>query len=615
MGKFFSTLRSRLILMIVLTSIPGIFLLVNEGINQRKQAVEAAEAEVIHLEHVASNMEALMVENVKAFLLTLSHLPSLQDNQYFDCRGIFSHLVAEHFYYYSSFYVADLEGNIVCKPPNNTHEPNLQECDHYAALIQADDFTLSGYHVCKQTGEAVLSIGLPIFNAAGERTLVTNVSIDLIWFYNFAVDVGLPPGSELVMMDEKGVILSHYPDNDRWRGYSVPANTALAQLFKQKHGTLIGPGLDGKEMIYAISPMENTYQKLYVALGRSTKAAFASANRMLVANLLIMLAVMAGAIVLIWFAADRLILKQTRTLVQATQQLARGDLSVRTNLDYAQGEMGQLAQAFDKMADELALHEAERDQAEAELNEYARNLEHTNQELRDFTNIASHDLQEPLRKIQTFGELLQERCAPNLDAQGADYVRRMQDAARRMQALVAELLVYSRLTSRAQPFSRVDLTQVTQQVLADFDMLIEEKEAQVHLTPLPTVEGDQIQLSQLMQNLVGNALKFHKKDRSPVVHIYSPQKDAASTRNGFCEICVEDEGIGFEPKYTDRIFQPFQRLHGRDQYEGTGMGLAICRKIVDRHGGTIHVESTPNVGTKFTIRLPYKQRSERSVIA
>ncbi len=414
------------------------------------------------------------------------------------------------------------------------------------------------------------------------------------------------------MMDENGVILSHYPDNDRWRGYSVPANSALAQLFKQKEGTLIGPGLDGEEMIYAISAMENTYQQLYVALGRSTKAAFAPANRTLAANLLIMFAVMAGAILLIWFAADRLILKQTRTLVQVTQQLARGDLSVRTNLDYSQGEMGYLAQAFDKMADELALHEAERDQAEAELNEYARNLEHSNQELRDFTNIASHDLQEPLRKIQTFGELLEERCAPNLDAQGADYVRRMQDAARRMQALVAELLVYSRVTTRAQPFSRVDLTQVAQQVLADFDILIEEKQAQVHLTPLPTVEGDQIQLSQLMQNLVGNALKFHKKDRSPVVHIFSPQKDAASTRNGFCEICVEDEGIGFEPKYKDRIFQPFQRLHGRDQYEGTGMGLAICRKIVDRHGGTIHVESTPQVGTKFTIRLPYKQRSERT---
>ncbi len=313
-----------------------------------------------------------------------------------------------------------------------------------------------------------------------------------------------------------------------------------------------------------------------------------------------------------WFLGDALIVKQAQSLVQTTRRLAQGDLTARTGLDYSHGELGQLAQSFDSMADDLAARDAERSHNEAALSEYARSLENSNQELRDFANIASHDLQEPLRKIQTFGDLLVERSAGSLNDQGQDYVRRMQDAAEHMRLLVSELLAYSRVSNEALPFTRVDMTKVARQVLEDMDWQIENSKAQVQLSELPVIEADLMQMNHLMQNLIGNALKFHKAGVPPKVTISGNNGSGKPLEKGMCEILVQDEGVGFNEKYLDRIFQPFQRLNGRNEFEGTGMGLAICRKIVERHGGSISAQSTPGSGSTFTVRLPLKQPKERS---
>lgn len=320
--------------------------------------------------------------------------------------------------------------------------------------------------------------------------------------------------------------------------------------------------------------------------------------------------VVASVIGLMWVLGNQLIIRQTQALVHVTRKLAKGDLTVRTGLNYQQGELGQLAQAFDGMADQLAQRDAEREKNLAALGDYATELEQSNRELRDFTNIASHDMQEPLRKIQTFGELLAERSASGLDERGLDYLRRMQGAAQRMQILIDGLLTYSRLTTKAQSFELVNMTQITRQVVNDLDWQIEQKGAKIDLAELPEVEADSLQMAQLMQNLIGNALKFHAKDRSPVVRIYSSEQ-TNSCQDGWCKILVEDEGIGFDEKYLDRIFQPFQRLHDRDQFDGVGMGLAICRKIVERHGGCITAQSAKGEGSTFIIKLPRLQADER----
>ena len=251
-----------------------------------------------------------------------------------------------------------------------------------------------------------------------------------------------------------------------------------------------------------------------------------------------------------------------------------------------------------RQAAELEEKIRERDLEIEERQRVERALEATNRELQQFAYIASHDLQEPLRKIIAFGDRLRLHATDALGEKGLDYLQRMQNAATRMQQLIEDLLNYSRITTRAGPIEAVDLTEVVGEVAVDLEFRIAETGGRLEIRQLPAVHADRSQLRQLFQNLIANALKFHRPEEKPVVRIEGEAAD------GMAEIRVQDNGIGFDEKYLDRIFLPFQRLHSRDQYEGTGIGLAICRKIADRHGGTISARSAPGRGTTFILRLP-----------
>lgn len=245
-----------------------------------------------------------------------------------------------------------------------------------------------------------------------------------------------------------------------------------------------------------------------------------------------------------------------------------------------------------------------RKQAEDAIKDYTEKLKQANRELQDFSYIASHDLQEPLRKIQLFGERLKNQYQDQLGKEGADYIHRMTNAAQRMDLMLRGLLEYTRITQYGQPRVLVDLNQILQEVLSDLDYRVEQSGAEVLVGPLPQVNADPTQMGQLFQNLIGNALKFFAPDRHPRIQVFSSEQAAENGGKQWIEIRVEDNGIGFNEQYLDRIFQPFQRLHGRTEYDGNGMGLAICRKIVERHGGSITAKSTPGQGAAFIIRLP-----------
>lgn len=249
----------------------------------------------------------------------------------------------------------------------------------------------------------------------------------------------------------------------------------------------------------------------------------------------------------------------------------------------------------------------ERKRAEQQLKTYAGQLERSNQNLQDFAYVASHDLQEPLRKIQAFGDRLRSKCADSIGEVGRDYLTRMQDAAARMQTLITDLLAFSRITTKALPFTPVDLDKVLGEVVSDLEVRIEQTKGRVEAGRLATIEADALQMRQLFQNLIGNALKFHKADQPPTIRIHAQLQNGSAPPR--LRIAVTDNGIGFDQKYADRIFVIFQRLHGRGQYEGTGVGLAICKKIVERHGGSIEASSAPDEGTTFTITLPLRQQN------
>jgi PAS domain S-box-containing protein len=244
--------------------------------------------------------------------------------------------------------------------------------------------------------------------------------------------------------------------------------------------------------------------------------------------------------------------------------------------------------------------------SEAKLRQSTIQLERSNHELQDFAYVASHDLQEPLRKIVVFGERLKEKKIEDLGPEAKDYLERMQKAAARMQTLINDLLTFSRVTTKARPFTSVNLAEVAADVVNDLEGRIEQVKGRVEIVgTLPVIDAEALQMRQLLQNLIGNALKFRRPEEPPVVKVEAQIiSDPGTPARQLCKLMVSDNGIGFDEKYLDRIFNVFQRLHTRNEYEGTGMGLAITKKIALYHSGEITAKSTPGQGATFIVTLP-----------
>ncbi len=263
------------------------------------------------------------------------------------------------------------------------------------------------------------------------------------------------------------------------------------------------------------------------------------------------------------------------------------------------------AQQLQEANGRLAGVNGELSDANAALERRAAELARSNEELDQFASIASHDLQEPLRKVRTFTEQLSVTEAERLSERGRDYLVRANSAAERMQNLIEDLLRFSRVSTQGRPFVAVDLTATARSVVDDLESQIADTRAVIEVGDLPVVEADPLQMQQLLQNLVSNAIKFRRDGVTPEVDL------GGSTDGTSATVTVRDNGIGFDQRYAQRIFRIFERLHGRSEYPGTGIGLALCRKIADRHGGTIVAEGEPGVGAVFTVTLPVSQASRQ----
>jgi signal transduction histidine kinase len=266
---------------------------------------------------------------------------------------------------------------------------------------------------------------------------------------------------------------------------------------------------------------------------------------------------------------------------------------------------------LESQMDEIEVQISARQQVEVALQQKVKQLARSNAELEQFAYVASHDLQEPLRKIETFGDRLKTKCSEDLSDRGVEYIDRMQNAAGRMRILIQDLLEFSRVSSKSQPFAPVNLQEIALGVLSDLETRIEETQSSITVGDLPTLDADPLQMRQLFQNLIGNALKFRRVEEPLKIEINSKSlqiihNNGKPNEGEVCQITVADNGIGFEQKYTDRIFRVFQRLHSRSDYDGTGIGLAVCAKIAERHGGSITAEGILGQGATFIVTLPFE---------
>ncbi|WP_372760138.1 ATP-binding protein [Pseudoalteromonas sp.] len=295
--------------------------------------------------------------------------------------------------------------------------------------------------------------------------------------------------------------------------------------------------------------------------------------------------------------------KITFALTAVTSGLLILGMFILARLNLRNAEMYRAE--LEKQNETLANKVTERTQ---ELTLYSDELSRSNRELEEFAFVASHDLQEPLRKIQAFSDRLETMYKDELGDKGIDYIARMKNAAQRMSNLINDLLEFSRVTTRGRDFVDTDLNNVLAEVLGDLEIAIKESHAQVNLADMPVIQADPSQMQQLFLNLISNAVKFRQADQAPIINIdfftTNEFSEDHNTELPWQVITIKDNGIGFSSEYADKIFVPFQRLHGRSQYKGTGIGLSVCRRIVERHGGTITAQSQPGEGASFVIKLP-----------
>lgn len=293
------------------------------------------------------------------------------------------------------------------------------------------------------------------------------------------------------------------------------------------------------------------------------------------------------------------VVRRVTLLTQHTKQVeSSGDVGKRVP-DLGDDEVGQLAEAFNAMTDNLQTVIVELQQSEAsvktlnnELESRSKSLEKSDAELQQFAYIASHDLKEPLRSIQCFVQMLQEDYEGNLDEQADELIRCTVKATEKMQLLIEDLVNLPRIDSQAKPFEPVEMDDVFADVLSALKTSIRDAGAEVNCDKLPSVMDDRFQIAQLLQNLIGNAIKY-RGDEAPLVYV------AVAEKADSWQFCVSDNGIGIDPKYANQIFEIFKRLHSEAQYPGTGIGLAVCRRVVERHGGKIWLDSAEGEGSTF----------------
>jgi signal transduction histidine kinase len=611
---FFSQLRARLLALVLLAILPALGLVLYTAVDQRRAASREAIASAKRIVSLAAATQKQHVEAARQLLITLTQLREIRPERAAEAEALFRSLLEVHAVYVNIGAI-DADGYVFASGQSSTNHLYLGDRPYFQIARDTRKFAVGEYQVGRITGKSTLNMALPVRGRDPDRFYgVVFVALDLGWLNQMAARAELPDGSTLTVIDRNGTILMRYsvPEaGDNWVGQSLAGDRRIMSFLKSG-GEVAGVsvGLDGVKRLYTSTPLSRSagIADAHVIVGLPVQVAYAAANHTLAQNLIFLGAVAVLALAAAWIAGDMFVLRQVRGLVGAAQRMRHGVLSARSGVLHDPGEIGQLALTFDEMAATLEQRVAELQRAETELKALNEDLEkrvlertlelrRSNEDLEQFAYVASHDLQEPLRMITNYLQLLRQRYKDKLDPGADDFIGFALDGSKRMHQLIHDLLTYSRVGTHGKEFVRTDCAQALANALANLHVAIEESRAEITHDSLPTVKGDEVQLTQLFQNLIGNAVKF-RGEAVPKIHI-GVQRSGAEW-----EFSVRDNGIGIAPEDFQRIFVVFQRLHSREKYPGTGIGLSVCKKIVERHGGRIWVESKPGQGTTFYFTLP-----------
>ena len=478
---------------------------------------------------------------------------------------------------------------------------NLAFTDWYKKLMSTGKTVISDLHISPVTQRPTVVIATPVRSSAGKIIGIWTGALKLEELSETGRG-GLENETPLhygYVTDNRGLVIAHqanlkYVQEQTDFGSVPPVRAALSG---QRGATQFIDPIEREEKLGAYLPLSGSgWAVVYVV---PTTIAFAPMNE-LARNIILIAAGLAALLGFVSWIIVRQIVRPLGQLTAAAATIGTGNFTQRIELR-TDDEIGRLSEEFNRMAASLSDKEAQlRDyaaQLEQKVEERTVELTRSNADLAQFAYVASHDLQEPLRMVSSFMQLIEQRYKDKLDAAGTEFINYAVDGANRMQTMINDLLIFSRVGTRGKPFEPIDCEVILDQTLTNLQMAIEDSQAIITRDPLPTVMADDTQMVQLFQNLIGNAIKFRRQEQLRV-HISAQAKEEEWV------FSVRDNGTGIDPQYAERIFVIFQRLHSKEEYPGTGIGLAVCKRVVERHGGKIWVESQPGQGSTFYFTIP-----------
>jgi signal transduction histidine kinase len=597
MKAFPSSLRSRLSLVVLLAVIPLAALLVYNALRDREAADDQVREDVQLLVHQSVVRQEQLIEASRQIMASLAGLVASVDISSLSperCNASFQLLLSD-LTFYQNVGLAGSNGDILCSADPVDGSVNVAGAEWFRSATSENQFALGVYESDGITTGPTLSFGYAIRGPTGQGSAVLFLTLDIARLNELAAAEVPVSDATLTLRDATGTIIVSYPDQSR---VGQPSSASL-----RTEGVEAVTDPDGVERLRAFTLVgEDSGRGLYASVSLPRSTGYAAANAELQRNLIVLAVVIVLALLVTYFVSDRLIVGPVRDLIGLTKRVSAGELDARAEV-HGSGELSALGLALNEMAAALETRIQQREEAESRLRDANGRLQRTiaelkrsNADLEQFAYVASHDLQEPLRMVSSYTQLLANRYRDRLDQDANDFIDFAVDGAHRMQALINDLLEFSRVGTTGFPFAPVDMNAVVKRLEADLQLRLEETGALLTYDDLPEVHGDEIQLQQLLQNLISNSLKF-RSDATPKIHISAEEHD------GGWRFTVEDNGIGIPADQAQRIFVIFQRLHSRERYAGNGIGLSISKRIVERHGGAIWAEPRPGGGSVFSFTL------------
>jgi signal transduction histidine kinase len=464
--KLFASLRARLILLVLLAVIPALGLILYTGAEQRRLAAENTRADALSLARLLAADHARIIEETRQLLLTLTHLSEVRPGESAACSLLFAGLLEEH-PQYTNLGAATLQGKVFCSAVDLGLPTNLAGKDYFQRTLQESDFSIGSYQIDQITGSPTINFGYPVRDEDDQTTSVVFASLNLNWLNQLVNQAQLPQGAALILLDSNRTILVHYPESEQWVGRRLPDEPLISTILSERIGTRSLPGFDGIERLYAFVPLRSASgDQFFVSVGMSEEIAFAQANEILVRQIAGLGAVFTLALVAAWIGSDLFILRRLGVLLKTTQRLESGDLEARTGLRYGQGELSQLARAFDQMAQALDQRETAHREAEGEIMRHNRDLAALN----TITAAVSSSLELP-EVLASIKQLLEEQ----LNVPGGiiyfydeyDDSLYIEDAwgvpatiLAELKRLPADTLHYERIVRNKEPVLRQDLEQI-----------------------------------------------------------------------------------------------------------------------------------------------------------